>query len=333
LTRELARIAYLRGSLHFARGDLATCESEHERALAHAREAGDEACEAQALSGLADVLYANGRLSSAQRAFSRCVALGDRRGDVRFTLMNRNMLGLVDFYLGEVPRGLATIERARVSAREIGHRVAEVMADEVAGLSLVGAGRDREAVAPVERSLALAREIASRRFAAIDLALLGIIAGRAGDRDGARARFEESWTLLEEIGPRFAGPLMLASRARVAASDRERRDWLAQGEALLRAGSISHNHFWFREAAIDASLDASDLDEAERHADELERYASVEPSPWSEFIVARGRALAAARRGRGDAQVLRALRDRAMQLDLRAALPDLERVLASPADR
>ena len=333
LTRELARIAYLRGSLHFARGELGTCAAEHERALTHAREAGDEACEAQALSGLADVLYANGRMSSAHGAFSRCVALADRRGDVRFTLMNRNLMGLVDLYLGEVARGLATIERSRLAAREIGHRVAEVMADECAGLVLVGAGRDQEAVAPVERSLALAREISSRRFAAIDLALLGIIAHRAGDLESARARFDESWALLTEIGPRFAGPLMLASRSRIAGSDQERRDWLAQGENLLRAGSISHNHFWFREAAIDGSLDAGDPDEAERHADELERYASVEPSPWSQFVVARGRALAAARRDRADEQALRLLRDRALQLDLRAALPGLERALASVSDR
>jgi class 3 adenylate cyclase/tetratricopeptide (TPR) repeat protein len=333
LMRELARIAYLRGSLHFARGELGACAAEHERALAHARQAGDEACEAQALSGLADVLYANGRMASAHEAFSGCIALADRRGDVRFTLMNRNMMALVDFYLGEIPRALATIDRALRASREIGHRVAEVMADECAGLVLVGAGRDDEAVAPIERSLALAREIASRRFAAIDLALLGIIARRAGDLDKARLRFDESWALLEEIGPGFAGPLMLASRARIAESDQERRDLLAQGESLLRAGSISHNHFWFREAAIDGSLDAGDIDGAERHADELERYTGLEPSPWSKFVVARARALAAARRGRPDLEALRALRDRAVRLGLRAALPQIEGALAAGVTR
>ena len=330
---QLARIAYLRGSLHFAKGDLASCADEHERALVHARAARDEACEAQALSGLADVLYANGRMASAHAAFSRCVELSDRRGDVRFTLMNRNMMALADLYLGHVPRALATIERARTSAKDIGHRVAEVMADEVAGLVLVGAGREQEAVAPVERSLALAREIASRRFAAIDLTLLGVIAYRAGDLASARARFDESWALLEEIGPRFAGPLMLAWRARTAASETERRECLASGEALLDGGSISHNHFWFREAAIDGSLDAGDLDEAERHADALERYASIEPTRWSAFIVARGRALAAARRGRPDVSGLHALRGCAGELGLHAAVPQLDEALVAASGR
>ena len=331
LERERARIAYLRGNLHFARGDLEVCAAEHERALALAREASDEACEAQALSGLADVLYANGRMPSAHAAFERCIALCDRRGDLRSTLMNRNMMGLIDLYLGATPRGLATIERARSAAREIGHRVAEVMADECAGLVLVGAGRDDEAAAPIERSLVLAREIASRRFAAIDLALLGIIARRAGDLAGSRARLDESWALLVEIGTRFAGPMVLAARARVAASDAERRNLLAEGEALLRAGAPSHNHFWYREDAIDGSLEEGDVDEAERHAGELERYASVEPTPWSEFTVARCRALAAACRGRGDVNRLRMLGERAAELGLRAALPALDRALASAA--
>lgn len=329
LTRERARIAYLRGSLHFARGDLDVCAVEHERALAYARDAGDETCEMHASSGLADVLYANGRMASAHAAFTRCVALCDRRGDLRFALMNLNMLGILDFYLGEVERGLATIERARSGAREIGHRVAEVMADECAGLVLVGAGRDEASVVPLERSLALAREIASRRFAAIDLALLGIVARRAGDARGARARLDESWALLVALGPRFAGPMVLAARARVAESEPERRELLAQGEALLDAGSLSHNHFWYRDEAINGSLDAGDADEAERHATELECYASAEPSPWSGFIVARGRALAAARRGTPDAATLRVLRGRAIDLDLRAALPALEAALAS----
>ena len=295
-TRELARIAYLRGSLYFARGDLDACAAEHERALAHAREAGDEACEAQALSGLADVLYANGRMSSAHAAFSRCVALSDRRGDVRFTLMNRNMMGLCRPLSGRGLRALATVERSRLAAREIGHRVAEVMADECAGLVLVGAGRDQEAVAPVERSLALAREIASRRFAAIDLALLGLIAAA---RAISKPRGRGSTRLGVAGGDRaaLAGPMMLAAQARIAAVRRgtpragSRRARRCCGRARSRTTIL------VPEEAIDGSLEAGDLDEAERHADELERYASVEPTPWSAFIVARGRALVAARRG------------------------------------
>ena len=329
LTRELARIDYLRGSLHFTRGDLDACADAHQRALAHSRRSGDEVCEAQALSGLADVHYANGRLISAHAAFERCVALCDRRGDLRFALMNRNMIGLIDFEFGHLRRGLAALEQTRLAAREIGHRVAEVMADECTGSILACAGHDAEATAPLERSLALALRIGSRRFAAIVLTWLGVVAHRAGDIPTAVERFDESWSLLTEVGVRFGGPALLAARARLPASPAERRGLLAQGEALLRAGSLSHNHFWFREAAIEVALELDDPDEAERHAGELLRYFAAEPTLRSDFVVARGRALAAAARGRADMTALRDLRDRALGLELRAAVPALEAVIES----
>ena len=199
----------------------------------------------------------------------------------------------------------------RVAAREIGHAVAEVMAGQVAAMVLVALGRDEEAVAAAEPSLAMARAIGSRRFIAFDLYQLGRAGRRHGDRDLARARLDESWAVLEDVGPGLAGAMVLGAKACLAESDAERRDLLARGEALLAADAVSHNHFCFREDAIDASLDAGDLDEALRHADALERYASREPTSWSRFVVARARALVAAQRGqRRRARVARAARPR-----------------------
>ncbi|HMO46169.1 MAG TPA: hypothetical protein PKB14_09085 [Rubrivivax sp.] len=50
--RWLSDIHYLRGNLHFARGDGAGCAREHQQALALALQCGDALAEAQALSGL-----------------------------------------------------------------------------------------------------------------------------------------------------------------------------------------------------------------------------------------------------------------------------------------
>jgi len=58
--------------------------------------------------------------------------------------------------------------------------------------------------------------------------------------------------------------------------------------------------------------EAGDAASARRHADALERYASVEPTPWSDFTVARGRALADVIDGHGDVAAVRALRARAV---------------------
>jgi class 3 adenylate cyclase/tetratricopeptide (TPR) repeat protein len=327
--RELARISYLRGNLEFVRGDTGACARHHERSLAHAREAGDDECEAQALSGVADALYAQGRMASAHDAFAGCVELCDRRGNLRFSLMNRCMIGITGAYLCRLRESLVAIDEARVAARDIGHRVAEVMTGECAGLVLVDAGLFREAREPLEHSLALARRIASRRFAALDLALLGCIAWHDGDGEAARRLLDESWTMCEEIGTRFAGPIVLGMMARVAADDAGRRAAISRGEAMLDDGAMAHNHFWFRRDAIDASLAAGDFDAAERHAEALERYASAEPLPWTDFHIARARALACAGRGVADSVALRALRERGVELGRHAALPGIDEALAS----
>jgi hypothetical protein len=114
------------------------------------------------------------------------------------------------------------------------------------------------------------------------------------------------------------------SRARVAATREERERCLAEGEALLANGALSHNHYWFRSDAIDAALEAGDADGARRHAQALERYASPEPTPWSDFTVARARAVADALEGRGDIAAIDALRERAASLRLASAIPALD---------
>ncbi|HEX9583112.1 MAG TPA: hypothetical protein VGB36_01245, partial [Gammaproteobacteria bacterium] len=64
-----------------------------------------------------------------------------------------------------------------------------------------------------------------------------------------------------------------------------------------------------------------------------EDYTRDEPLPWTDFFIARGRALAAFGRGRRDEvtmQALRRLHDQAARTGLRVALPALASAL-SPA--
>jgi hypothetical protein len=266
-------------------------------------------------------MYASGRLVSAQRAFDRTVALCERRGDARSALMNRLMSALIDHYCGRQARALARMAAARIEARAIGHRVAEVMADECAGMVLSATGRDEEAFVVLDRSLALAREISSRRFVAFDLDLIARVEMRLGRRVEAKAHVDEAWAVLQEVGAGLAGPMVLAARARLADDDAERRALLEQGEAMLGPDAISHNHYWYRMDAIDATLEAGELDEALRHADALERYTAPEPTAWGAFIVARARALVAARRGQPSAALFEALRARAEAFGYAGLLP------------
>jgi hypothetical protein len=106
---------------------------------------------------------------------------------------------------------------------------------------------------------------------------------------------------------------------------------LAEGERLLRAGSVAHNHFRFYRDAIDATLQAGEWDEAEQLAAALEEFTSPEPLPWTAFYVARGRALAAWGRGqKGGASKaeLERLAGEARRAGLHLALPALEAAFA-----
>jgi hypothetical protein len=82
---------------------------------------------------------------------------------------------------------------------------------------------------------------------------------------------------------------------------------------------------------MQVALDLANYDEVERYAAALEDYTRPEPLPWSEFFIARGRALAACGRGRRDAALraeIQRLRSEGERLGLRIALPELEVALA-----
>jgi hypothetical protein len=102
---------------------------------------------------------------------------------------------------------------------------------------------------------------------------------------------------------------------------------LAEGEALLEAGAVSHNHLLFPRDAIEAYLEAGDWEGVERSAAGLAQYTRSEPLPFSDFYVARARALAALGGQRPNAESLAAelerLREEGERLGLRVALPEI----------
>ena len=329
--RARARVAYLRGSLHFAAGDAEECRRHHERALSLAHAAGDAECEAQALSGLADALYAQGRMRSAHSAFLRCLDLCARESLTRLALPNHCMVAIIDVYLGNTAAALARFDRVRRIARELRYRFAESMCEEAASWVLVFSGRFDEARDALARGLELARAVGARRFETILLVNLARIRMHEGARDDARRCLEDAWTLSEEVGHRFAGPLVLAGLAAVARTDDERNAALEQGERWLRDGCVSHCHLGFHQAAIDIALERGAFDEAERQATLLEDYLRDEPVALTDLIVARARALAAAGRGAADVSALLECRERATALQVVGYLPSLERALAAIA--
>jgi class 3 adenylate cyclase/tetratricopeptide (TPR) repeat protein len=331
LIAEQARGHFLRGNLLFPRGDIEGCVREHRRALDLARRAGSAELEAMALGGIGDAEYMRGRMISAHEGFRRCIQLARQHGFGRIEVANRPMAAITRWYTEEAAGALSDALTAIAAAAKVEHQRAEMIAHHAAYFCRREMMEHAAASENVEKSLTLARRLGARRFEAEALAFRGELQRVAERRSDALSDLSEALAIARETGMAFIGPMILGILALAANDPQVRSDALAEGEALLAAGSVSHNHLHFRRDAIDACLDAEDWSGAELHSDALETYTHEEPLPWSGFFVARGRALAACGRGRRDAALiaeLAGLREKGKRLAFKLSLPAVEAVVA-----
>ncbi|HXW19912.1 MAG TPA: adenylate/guanylate cyclase domain-containing protein [Roseiarcus sp.] len=318
--RALAEIHYLRGNLHFARGELDSCRNEHAAALEAALRFDSQEWRAHALSGLADAQYMDCRMATALELFSECVELNEAAGLTRIVAPNRLMMGHCRIYLCAFDAGVDEIRRGLEIARRIGDRHGEMIAFSSIGFCLAAAGRYEEAANIQVQALEQARALKARRYEAAILGVSAELALAQDDRREALALVREGMTASEETSPGFAGPILYGLLALIEKERSAREAALAAGEALLTKGAVGHNQFWFRRFAIEAALQLEEWDEADAHADALAARTAAEPLPYSDLIVERGRILARIGRGTaGDEDVgkLAALRAKAAAVDFR----------------
>jgi tetratricopeptide (TPR) repeat protein len=298
-SRALAEIHYLRGNLHFARGEIDVCRNEHASALDVALRLGSPEWRARALSGLADAQYMDCRMATALSHFSECVELCDAVGLARIAVPNRVMVGHCRIYVCEFDAALEDMRRALEAARRIGNSHAEMFALQSTGLCLTGAGRHNETTEIQAEALEQARKLKARRYEAIILAVCAegaLVAGRAAEALSlARSGLEAS----DETSPGFVGPILFGLLAILERGPAAQETALAAGESLLAKGAVGHNHFWFRRYAIERALFAGDWDAADRHAEALLKRTALEPLSYSSYLARRGQLLA--RMGRGAA--------------------------------
>jgi tetratricopeptide (TPR) repeat protein len=295
--RALAEIHYLRGNLHFARGQLIECRSEHELALEAARRVGAPEWQARALSGLADAQYMDCRMATALSHFADCVNLCETYDLARIAVPNRVMMGHCRIYTCEFDLGLNDMRVGRDAAIRIGNRHAEMFATQSMGLCLTAAGRYDDADHYQKKALEQARTIKARRYEAVILGHCAEVALSKGQRAEAMMLARKGREISDETGPGFAGPILLGLLALVEDKREDQEAALAAGETLLGKGAVGHNHFWFRRYAIERALLYEDWEEVIKQADALLDRMSDEPLVYARVVAERGRCLA--RRGLG----------------------------------
>jgi class 3 adenylate cyclase/tetratricopeptide (TPR) repeat protein len=326
-----ARAHFLRGNLHFPRGDIEGCLTEHQKSLDLAREVGSPELEAQALGGLGDADYARGRMISAHRHLERCVELAGLHGFGRLKVANRSQMAHAALYFRPLREVLDEGLAAAAAAAEVGHLRAEINA-RVANVFALFTMVDLSPLkAEADLVLDLVQRLGARRFLQSSLPYVGKAALLEGNRSEAVRILRETLEVGHQTGITFSGPSILGALAVALRDLSERRQMLAQSEAIIRKGCVAHNQLRFYPDAMDVALDLGDWDEAVRYAAALEEYTHPEPLPWSDFFVARGRALAALGRGERGKDLRRELERLVAEthrLDYHTARPALEQALA-----
>src|ERR1700676_1609054 len=296
--RALAEIHYQRGNLHFARGHLVACRSEHELALEASRRVAAPEWQARALSGLADGQYMDFRMATALSHFAGYVELCEAHDLTRIAVPNRVMMGHCRIYTCKFDLGLEDMRLGREAAIRIGNGHAEMFATQSMGFCLTAAGRYADADDLQARALAQARTLKARRYEALILGPTAEAALSKGLRAEALALARRGRDISEETGPGFVGAILYGLLALVEDKRKDQETALAAGEALLGQGSVGHNHFWFRRYAIERALLLEDWNEVTRQADALLLRMAAEPLAYASFVAERGRYLV--RRGLGE---------------------------------
>jgi class 3 adenylate cyclase/tetratricopeptide (TPR) repeat protein len=330
--REMGEVAYYRGAAAFVSGDMAASLEHQNKALVHARRAGDAELEATALGGLADAEYARGRMAASLNHFQRCLELCREHGLLQIEVRNRFMLGTVGRYVHDQALGLAETRACREMAERIHHHRAVLFASLISGEITMELADHAGAEEPLERTVEIARSLGNRRIEMYGLYEQARNAWCRQRPDLARDLLRQALAIGRETGMHFHGPRLLGLAAVLAEGEADRRGALAEGEALIRDGVNAHNVLWFHRDAIDACLTAGAFADVRHHAGALDAFVADEPLPWAGFFADRGRVLAASAEAARDeatgAELGRVLAE-GRRLGLAIALPPLERALAA----
>lgn len=324
--RYLARLHHLRGNLYFPRGRAEDCLHEHARAYEFARATGDLEAEANALSGLGDAYFLQGRMRSANEQFRRCVDLARTHGFVQIEVAVTQIVGWTAHFLQDM-HGAVELGSAAV---ELAHRVGHLRAELIARGMLVWVdgivrGNHAHGRAQLEAAMPLAQTLGAKRFEAQIWMMSAMIALQCDARATAHQHIHTALEICREHGMGYTGPFAYGVLALIETDRDSCLQALETGEAELARGCVSHNHLYLRALAIDAALAHGEWQLVELNADRLAAYTGSEPLPWSEFVIARGRALARHGRGERGASLLAELRG------LHAAALQAEHVIAMPA--
>jgi class 3 adenylate cyclase/tetratricopeptide (TPR) repeat protein len=306
-SKLLSAIYCVRGAIEHARGNAAPCIRYNEVAYETAVKAESAESISQALYGLGHAYYAAGLTRTAEEKFKECIAYSTRMGLERTAIQINHMTA---WYAILSLHFEAALEIGRQTCAD-GARIRDPRTIMNGGRMqcyvLLEQGKWQEAQACLDENLSLSQELHALRYEPVIRAFAAKVMAERGAAEDAEKEVRRAYELSKQLDERWVGPTVLGCYAAVMRSRRS-QDWaLRKGAAILRKGCGSHNHFLFCRDAINVCLTRGDWPGARRHADALEAYAAEEPTDWSNFHIAKARAVAALGEGQDDERLRRDL--------------------------
>jgi DNA-binding SARP family transcriptional activator len=287
-----ARMSTLHGNLCFPLGRFDDCLQAHQQAYQYAQQANSPPELARALGGLGDAYYQRGSLLTARKHFVQCVKEAREHGLISVLLANLPMVGITQVYCGEVAAGRASLEECLEIARRVGDLRSELISVLCLTSGLILQDKNEERSRLAKQALQLAKQLGARRFHAECLGILASCMSDPESRDEALRLVEEGLQLSREMGMSYCGASLLGILARLTPDPAQRAAALAEGEAVLASGCVSHSYFEFYHHAMEVSIEQSAWEAARRYANDLAVYTAIEPLAPTSLQSARARLLA-----------------------------------------
>ena len=289
---ERAEIHYLRGSVLFPLGNVAGCLEEHTQALACARAAGSTELQLRALSGLGDAHYAGGKLLSSYEYFRECVALSRQHRFVQIEAANLPMIAFCAFLMGRLDESLALARDALELSRRVMRPRGEAISHHAFAMVHLQRNEPELSLQHAQQAADVARAAGARLFEYEGMLFTACALAQLGQRAQAHRLLREVLAMARD-SLTYCGPWILGALARTTDDAEECKRSLDQAESLLHARAAAHNDLGFALEGLEACLERGDVARALRCADHLESAFAAEPVPFTQFLAARARALAA----------------------------------------
>ncbi|HEY5758094.1 MAG TPA: tetratricopeptide repeat protein, partial [Steroidobacter sp.] len=329
-----ARMSTLHGNLCFPLGRFDACLKAHQKAYEYAQEAKSPPELARALGGLGDAQYQRGNLLTAREHFMQCVKEAREHGLISVLLANLPMVGITQVYCGELAAGRASLQECLEIARRVGDLRSELVSVLCMTSGLILQGKNEERGNLAKQAIQLAKQLGARRFYAECLGILASCMMSPESRGEALGLVEEGLQLSREMGMSYCGASLLGILARLTLDPAQRAAALAEGEAVLASGCVSHSYFEFYHHAMEVSIEQNAWQAARRYANDLAAYTSAEPLAPTDLQSARARLLADVGENIITPQTLpelETLKHRCSQMDAVALIPAIDAAITMVA--